>query len=55
MGCDIHFYVEIKNDDDKWVSADKWSKDPYECGDDDIGVKWDDRFYAGPRPYCVFL
>jgi len=20
MGCDIHFYVEIKNDDDKWAT-----------------------------------
>jgi len=53
MGCDIHFYVEIKKDE-KWVSADKWSADPYDCGDlEDIGIKWDDRFYTG-RNYDLF-
>jgi hypothetical protein len=27
MGCDIHLYVE-KKEDGKWISADKWTRDP---------------------------
>lgn len=32
MGCDIHTYVEIKkyvNNEEKWVSADYYEKNPY--------------------------
>lgn len=32
MGCDIHTYVEVKrhiNDEEKWVTADYYKKNPY--------------------------
>lgn len=54
MGCDIHFHVEKKDENGKWISADRWTVDPYECGDqEDIGIKWDDRFYRS-RNYDLF-
>src|SRR5215475_2639659 len=54
MGCDIHFYVERK-DDDKWVTADKWMPDPYadEGEEPRLIVDHDDCFY-GERNYDLF-
>lgn len=47
MGCDIHFFVEVRKDG-KWVTADTWETDdefPY--------VSWRKRFYDG-RNYNLF-
>jgi|SRR5882672_1565310 len=53
MGCDIHLYAEIKQDG-KWVSADKWSADPWDDGDAQcVEIKWNDRLYNG-RNYALF-
>lgn len=53
MGCDIHFYVE-KKDGDKWVSADKWTSDPWDSGEPDyVDVKREDSFYHD-RDYLLF-
>lgn len=53
MGCDIHFYVE-KKEDGKWVSADKWTVDPWNEGDPSyVDVKWEDSFYHD-RNYALF-
>jgi hypothetical protein len=51
MGCDIHFYVEVRKDD-QWISVDDWTKD------NDDGRKYgyvDYRkaFYSG-RNYDLF-
>lgn len=54
MGCDIHFHVEKKDENGKWISADKWTVDPW--GDDDpdyIDVKREDSFYHD-RNYLLF-
>lgn len=54
MGCDIHFYVEKKDENGKWVSVDKWSTDPWECDEQDyIDVKSEDSFYHD-RNYLLF-
>ena len=54
MGCDIHLYVERKVDD-KWITADKWTPDPYahEGEESRLIVDYDDRFY-GQRNYDLF-
>lgn len=54
MGCDIHLYVERKVDD-KWVTADKWTPDPYsdEGEEHQLIVDDDDCFY-GERNYDLF-
>lgn len=54
MGCDIHLYVERKVDG-KWISADKWTPDPYVEEDEEprMTVDYDDRFYKG-RNYDLF-
>ena len=49
MGCDIHFYVE-KKENGKWVSADMWTK---EEGEKRKSVNYDKRFYTG-RNYDLF-
>lgn len=49
MGCDIHFYVEVKQDDGSWKSVDKWETDE----DGYTHVPWDDKFYGG-RNYDLF-
>lgn len=46
MGCDIHFYVEVRKDG-KWVSADTWE---VEDGD---RSNYDHAFYSG-RNYNLF-
>jgi hypothetical protein len=55
MGCDIHLYVEKKDETGKWISADKWTPDP--CVEEDeeprMWVHWDDRFYRN-RNYDLF-
>lgn len=56
MGCDIHMYVEHKQDG-VWKSADIWKPDKYfdskyETVQKDI-VEYEDRFYAG-RNYDLF-
>lgn len=52
MGCDIHLYVERKNDSGTWESADKWTEEKY---DDEVhvDVDYEDRFYTG-RNYNLF-
>ena len=53
MGCDIHFFVE-KKVNEKWVSADKWTKDKYaEKDEDPLMVERADEFY-GDRNYSLF-
>ena len=42
MGCDIHLYVE-RRENGQWVSADKWTPNPY----------YENRFYTG-RNYELF-
>jgi hypothetical protein len=49
MGCDIHFYVE-KKENGKWVSADTWTK---EEGEKRKSVNYDKRFYTS-RNYDLF-
>lgn len=49
MGCDIHFYVEVRKGKN-WESADRWSVDPSD------GVPYiddPDKFYSG-RNYYLF-
>lgn len=54
MGCDIHLYVE-KKQDGQWVSADKWTPNKYagEEGEPDMSVEYEDYFYNG-RNYNLF-
>jgi len=52
MGCDIHFYAE-KKDGDKWVSADKWTVDPYDEDPKYVNVTREDSFYYD-RNYLLF-
>lgn len=54
MGCDIHLYVE-RREDGKWVSADKWEPDTYvEEGEEPrLCVQYEQRFYRG-RNYDLF-
>lgn len=54
MGCDIHLYVERKVDD-KWVTADKWTPDPYadEGEESRLIVDYHDCFYS-ERNYDLF-
>jgi len=54
MGCDIHLYVERKVDD-KWISADKWTPDPYadEGEESRLIVDCDDCYYS-ERNYDLF-
>ena len=52
MGCDIHLYVERK-ENGRWVSLDKWTVDADEFGREGAGVMWEDRFYRH-RNYLLF-
>jgi hypothetical protein len=54
VGCDIHLYVERKVDD-KWVTADKWTPDPYadEGEESRLIVDYIDCFYS-ERNYDLF-
>lgn len=47
MGCDIHLYVE-KRENGQWVSADKWEEE-----DGEMHVNYYARFYTG-RNYNLF-
>lgn len=47
MGCDIHFYVERK-ENGKWATCDRWKKE-----DDYLCVEYHSRFYNG-RNYNLF-
>lgn len=51
MGCDIHLYVERKDDTGQWVTADTWEQDEY--GEDRLSVRYDNRYYTG-RNYNLF-
>jgi hypothetical protein len=51
MGCDIHFYVE-KKENGKWISADEWEKDT-ECGEPYLHVAYGKEFYDD-RNYGLF-
>lgn len=55
MGCDIHLYVERRDETGTWVSADKWTPNKYadEEGEPPFAVDYGDRFYAG-RNYDLF-
>ncbi len=46
MGCDIHFYVEVRKDG-KWTTADTWETE------DDHRNNYDHAFYSG-RNYNLF-
>lgn len=50
MGCDIHLYVERK-ENAKWITCDRWVRD----ADDEnrIHVEYDNHFYTG-RNYNLF-
>jgi hypothetical protein len=48
MGCDIHFFVEVKQQDGTWKSADEWET---EYGY--TYVTWGKQFYRG-RNYDLF-
>lgn len=53
MGCDIHFYLE-KRENNRWVSVDKWTTEfDKELNCDYTYVKWEDRPYNG-RNYTLF-
>lgn len=52
MGCDIHLYVE-KKQDGKFVSADKWTKDEDSEDSERMSVDYDSRFWSG-RSYNLF-
>lgn len=53
MGCDIHFYVERKQDG-RWVSADKWTPDEYEGAEPKpLTVAYGDHLYDD-RSYDTF-
>ena len=54
MGCDIYLYVERKVDD-KWITADKWTPDPYadEGEESRLIVDYHDCFYS-ERNYDLF-
>lgn len=47
MGCDIHFYVEAKGENGKWVSKDKWEKE------DNHVSNYPNAYYNG-RNYNMF-
>src|SRR4051794_16548380 len=50
MGCDIHFYVEKKDENGNWQSADAWeTEDGYDCP----SIPYKKRFYSG-RNYDLF-
>lgn len=49
MGCDIHFYVEVKNTNGAWESAHQLQTDE----DGYTSVPYPDRFYTG-RNYDLF-
>jgi hypothetical protein len=54
MGCDIHLYVERKIDG-KWVTADKWTPDPYaEEGEESRLIVDDDNCFYSDRNYDLF-
>lgn len=46
MGCDIHFFVETKQQDGSWQSADEWA--------DDDGYKHVKEELYGDRNYSLF-
>lgn len=54
MGCDIHFFVEKKNSQGVWESADKWTTTKYEGEEDYFGVEWEDRVFYNGRNYALF-
>lgn len=49
MGCDIHLYVEVRQVDGSWKSADEWAKDE----DGYVYVPYEKQFYNG-RNYDLF-
>lgn len=52
MGCDVHFYVEVKKDG-AWQSADRW-KNQADAGENAYyDVDYDERFYTS-RNYNLF-
>jgi len=48
MGCDIHFFVEVRQKDGKWKSVDKWVKE-----DGYTHVDYNEEYY-GNRNYDLF-
>jgi len=55
MGCDIHLYVEKRDENGKWVSADTWTPDDWAAkeGKDQFVVSFENRFYVD-RNYDLF-
>lgn len=39
MGCDIHLYVEVRDEHGIWRAADTWKKDPYVAEDIKYNIK----------------
>lgn len=57
MGCDIHTYVEIKknvNNEEKWVSADYYKKNPYYDGVDNYEKQFNIVHIFSNRDYGLF-
>lgn len=57
MGCDIHTYVEIKkyvNNEEKWVSADYYKKNPYYDGVDNYEKQFNIVHIFSDRDYGLF-
>ena len=57
MGCDIHTYVEIKryvNNEEKWVSADYYEKNPYYDGLDNDEKQFSVVHIFSDRDYGLF-
>lgn len=57
MGCDIHLYVE-RRENGRWVTADLWTPNQYykpgnDEGEDPFTVEYDNRFYT-QRSYNLF-
>ena len=51
MGCDIHFFVETKQNDGTWKSADTWVSDDWDPGR--MKIPYDEHFYQD-RNYNLF-
>jgi len=53
MGCDIHFYVETRQEDGSWKTADTWELSEYNEPGDPLSVDYKKAFYSG-RGYDLF-
>jgi hypothetical protein len=55
MGCDIHMYLELKGDEDQWVSADVYVKNRhYDHNVQNDELEYDILEVYGDRNYSLF-